>query len=236
MSQCQSGGQKIQSWWVCTGVSALEISRFHWEVMSELSKSWAVQVLQAVVCREVRDHRGCTALLGSWESIWAARLQHSARTTLPAVMSLKPGWECPPALCCTPLSCIHTSPRSLGVVKSLCLDRAQVPLHLVCLFSPLAKCRKAASGRIVCAAWHQVRAPVHHRELQTFQQLPEQCKVAGRERGILVHGCMHCSVKKLEQEQHWTQEWAGQPLWGVRDHALYELGIKFWKRYRQRLL
>lgn len=30
---------------VCAAVSALEINRFHWEVISELSKNWAVQVL-----------------------------------------------------------------------------------------------------------------------------------------------------------------------------------------------
>lgn len=49
-------------------VSALEINRFHWELLSEPSENWAVQVLLGSAVQRVQSSHSLAGILGKHQS------------------------------------------------------------------------------------------------------------------------------------------------------------------------
>lgn len=174
------------------------------------------------MCRELRAYVCCTALMGAQGSIWAASLHHIVRTTLPKLMSLKPGWECPPALLlylCEPHWHVLQTTRS-----------HQVSVHWQSTGSTSSHLLLVSPSNMQKSSWWESRLwcltpaesslmPWGIKDL-SFGSLSIVKWQEEKEGFWHMASFTAFMMKSLSWNTCWIQDWAGQHSWGVRDHIV----------------
>lgn len=167
--------------------------------------------------RERRAYTCCTALMGPQGSIPAASLHHIVRTTLPRLMSLKPGWECPPA----PL--LHLCELRWHVLQTPWCH--QVSVHWQSTGSTSSRFLLVSpSSGWESRLWCLTPAESSLMPWRTIDLSFESLGIVKRqeEKEGLWHTASFTAfmLKSLSWNACWTQDWAGQHSWGVRDHIV----------------